>query len=403
MNIVFVSLQRINTDRESTSTCLAKEFAKNHKVLYVNPPIDRKSLYFGERDVFLDQHINLIKRKEKGLTEISANLFVLNPSAIMESINWISNQHIFSLLHKRNNKKLATNIQDAINELGFDSYILINDKDILRSFYLKEILKPALHIYLDRDYMFDNAYWKRHGIALEPKLMKKSDIILCNSPTFTKNALKYNENSFYIGNGCGLDLNNNVSLGNAPEQLKNIPRPLIGYVGAITSLRLDLNLLINIAKARKDWSLVLVGPDDEQFSSSELYQLPNVHYLGKIHKNEVISYINQFDVCINPQLINTTTIGNFPLKIIEYLHCGKPVVATSTEFMQDEFKTSTYLAIGVDEYIEKIEDALLEDSEIKRIQRKSYIQKFSWDKIADRVLSIINEHELKIRPVHFDK
>ena len=401
-NIVFVSLQRINTDRESTSTCLAKEFSKNHKVLYVNPPIDRKSLYFGERDVFVDNHINLIKNKEKGLTEVSPNLFVLNPSDIMESINWISNQNIFSLLNKRNNRKFAANIKGAINELGFDSYILINDKDILRSFYLKDILKPALHIYLDRDYMFDHPYWKRHGIDLEPKLMEKSDIVLCNSPTFTKNALKYNQDSFYIGNGCGLDLNSNDNAGDVPEPLKNISKPLIGYLGAMTSLRLDLNLLINIAKIRKDWNFVFVGPDDEQFRNSELYQLPNVHYLGKIHKNKVVSYINQFDVCINPQLINTTTIGNFPLKIIEYLLCGKPVVATATELMKEEFKSSTYLAVGVDEYIQKIEVALLEDSEIKRNQRKSYVQKFSWDKIANRVLSIIREHEPKNKPVYLD-
>ena len=402
MNIVFVSLQRINTDRESTSTCLAKEFAKNHKVLYINPPIDRKSLHFGEPDVFVKNHMNSIKRKEKGLSESSANLFVLNPAAIMESINWISNQNIFSLLNKRNNRKFAENIQEAINELGFDSYILINDKDILRSFYLKDILKPALHIYLDRDYMFDHPYWKKHGIDLEPKLMEKSDIILCNSPTFTKNALKYNQNSFYIGNGCGLDLNDNVNPGDVPEELKNIPRPLIGYVGAITSLRLDLNLLIDIAKARKDWNFVFVGPDDEQFSNSELYQLPNVHYLGKIHKNKVVSYINQFDVCINPQLINTTTIGNFPLKIIEYLLCGKPVVATATELMLEEFKSSTYLAIGADEYIEKIEAALCEDSEIKRSERRDYVQKFSWDKIAAHILSIIKEHEQKKMPVYLD-
>lgn len=402
MNIVFVSLQRINTDRESTSTCLAKEFAKNHKVLYVNPPIDRKSLYFGEPDVFVGNHINLIKRKEKGLTEISPNLFVLNSSEVMESINWISNQNIFSLLNKRNNKKFAADIQEAILELGFESYILINDKDILRSFYLKDILKPALQIYLDRDYMFDNPYWKRHGIELEPKLMAKSDIVLCNSPTFTKNALKYNQNSYYIGNGCGLDLDNEVNSGNIPEQLSNILKPIIGYVGAITSLRLDLDLLINLAKARKDWNFVLVGPDDEQFSSSELYQLPNVHYLGKIHKNKVLSYINHFDVCINPQLINATTIGNFPLKIIEYLLCGKPVVATATELMKEEFKSYTYLANGADEYIEKIEAALLEDSAMNGQKRKDYIQKFSWDKIADHVLSIIKEYEYKNSPVYLD-
>ena len=396
MNIVVVSLQRINADRESTSTCLAMELAKHHQVLYINPPIDRKSFYLGAHDEYTAKHINLIKKNAKGLYNLAQNLHVLDPGKLIESINWISNVGLYTFFNKKNNQRFAKDIQEAIDELGFESFILINDKDIIRSFYLKDLLKPRLNIYLDRDYMFENPYWKKHGLPMEPKLMEKSDIVLCNSPTFTQNALKYNKNSFYIGNGCGLNVQDNKESIAIPEQLKSIQKPVIGYVGAITSLRLDLNLLINIAKRKTDWNFVLLGPDDEDFRNSELYQLENVHYLGKTHKQEVPAFIHYFDVCINPQLINRTTIGNFPLKIIEYLLCGKPVVATSTDLMKEEFSTSTYLAIGEDDYINKIELAMLEDSDLLMEQRKQYVEKFSWDKITEQVLSIIENHEQKI-------
>ncbi len=43
---------------------------------------------------------------------------------------------------------------------------------------------------------------------------------------------------------------------------------------------------------------------------------------------ELPGYIQHFDVCINPQKLNPITIGNYPLKVDEYLAMGKPVVAT---------------------------------------------------------------------------
>ena len=56
MNFVFVSLQRINTDRESTSTNLARELARQgHNVLFVNSPVDRKDFLFASSDPRLSQ------------------------------------------------------------------------------------------------------------------------------------------------------------------------------------------------------------------------------------------------------------------------------------------------------------------------------------------------------------
>jgi glycosyltransferase involved in cell wall biosynthesis len=52
-------------------------------------------------------------------------------------------------------------------------------------------------------------------------------------------------------------------------------------------------------------------------------------FLGAQDVNRLPEYIKA-DVCINPQLLNETTKGNYPRKIDEYLAMGKPVVATKT-------------------------------------------------------------------------
>ena len=389
MNFVFVSLQRINTDRDSTSTSLAKELAKKHKVLYVNSPLDRRTVLSADTDEYTKAHIASIKSKKDPLTQMHENLWVLNPNHIIESINWIPSTTIFSAVNWINNNRFAKDIKDALKRLEFDQFILINDKDIFRSFYLKEILKPRYYLYLDRDHTLGIDYWKKHGESLEPKLMRKADAVVCNSYDFTKKAKQNNSNSFYIGNGFDLEQYSSDEKRDIPDDLKDIPEPRIGYVGALLTLRLNLDMMIEMAKVKPHWSFVMVGPEDEDFKKSELHDLPNVYFLGKKHTQDVPAYIEHFNVCLNPQILNEITMGNFPLKVVEYLALGKPVVATATNTMNEIFSNHTFLAEDTDSYIKQIEKALVEDRPALQEERKEFAKSFSWEKVAGILLSCI--------------
>ncbi|TGD79628.1 glycosyltransferase [Hymenobacter wooponensis] len=383
MNFVFVSLQRINTDRESTSTNLARELARqNHNVLYVNSPVNRKDYFIAPESPFVAAHLQAIKSKAAPLQELAPHLWVLYPTQPLESFNWVPSTPLFLWLIKFNNRRFGKEIQKAVQDLGFDDYILVNDKDIFRSFYLKEILNPRKYVYMDRDYTVGAPYWLRHGPSLEPALMRKADAVVCNSLDFTKRAQFFNPNSFYIGNGFDVAQFNISHSASVPSDLKRIPGPRIGYVGALITLRLDLNLLIEVARARPNWSFVLIGTEDEAFALSTLHKLPNVFFLGYKHTREVPAYLLHFDVCINPQVLNDFTRSNFPLKILEYLALGKPVVATETNTMNEVFAEHTYLATGAAEYLVQIDKALAEDNEALAQKRVDYAKKFSWEHIA---------------------
>src|SRR5690606_4708400 len=119
-----------------------------------------------------------------------------------------------------------------------------------------------------------------------------------------------------------------------PDDLKHIATPIVGYGGYLTSFRLDIDLIEGIANSRKDWTIVLVGPEDEVLRNSNLHKLSNVFFAGNKDPESLPQYLQHFDVCINPQLVNDLTIGNYPRKIDEYLAMGKPVVATSTKAME---------------------------------------------------------------------
>jgi teichuronic acid biosynthesis glycosyltransferase TuaH len=391
MNFVFLSLQRINTDRESTSTSLAKELAKNHRVLYVNPAIDRKTLLSAHHDQYIAAHIRDVKEGRPSLIQQQEQLWVLNPPSVLESINWIPFTDIFSVFNKLNNKRLAGDIQKALVALNFDSFILVNDKDMFRSFYLKELLKPRRYIYLDRDYTLAFDYWKKHGTRLEPQLMQKSDAVVCNSIDFTKRAARYNPQSYYIGNGCDLSLFDVNVNWPKPKNIEHTTQPIIGYVGALHSMRLDIPLLEQLVAARPEWTFVFAGEEDEQFKKSRLHELSNACFVGKIHKKNIPALVQYFDVCINPQLINEITIGNFPLKIVEYLAMGKPVVATATNTMKEVFNDYTFLATTRDEYLIALDEALQTDSRELHAARINFVKQYTWENVVSIFMSVVKK------------
>src|SRR5437763_3133704 len=104
-----------------------------------------------------------------------------------------------------------------------------------------------------------------------------------------------------------------------------LPRPVIGYVGGIHKF-FDVEMLAAMARAKPEWSWVLVGP--VQTSPRELKQIPNIHLAGPKAHEELPDYISGFDVGIVPYLSNGYTQTVVPTKINEYLAMGKPDVST---------------------------------------------------------------------------
>jgi glycosyltransferase involved in cell wall biosynthesis len=390
-DIIVVGQQPWDVEIGSNNKNLAIEFSKNNRVLYVNSALDTITLLKNRQEPKVQMRKAVIDKKQDGLIAIDNNLWTYYPDEIIRSINWIKSHRLFNFLNRINNKRFASSIAKAVKRLGFKNYILFNDSDIFRSFYLKEFLNPAVSIYYSRDYLLTVDYWKRHGSILEPLLIAKSDLCVANSTYLADYCQQYNPKSYYVGQGCDLSLFDNSNGFAIPDDIKLINRPVIGYVGALQSLRLDIELLGYIAKQRPDWSIVLVGPEDDQFKASNLHGIPNVHFLGSKDSSLLPAYINAFDVCINPQVVNQITIGNYPRKIDEYLVMGKPTVATATRAMEI-FSEHMYLGKNKEEYITLIQKALDEDSAKLQDKRKVFATSHSWENNAKEIYKAINTY-----------
>lgn len=376
-DIVIVGLQPWDVEIGSNCKNIAMEFSKHNRVLYVNSPLDRITLLKYRNDTKVKKRIEVINHKADSVVKISNNLWNCFPDTIIESINWIKNERIFDIFNKYNNKRFGSSIKKALDKLAFKNIILFNDNDIFRSFYLKEILKPSKTIYYSRDFLLSVDYWKYHGKKLEPMLIAKSDICVANSAYLADYCKKYNEKSYYVGQGCELEIFSGFK-GSIPADIQSLNRPIIGYVGALQSIRLDINLLTDLVRQKSEWTFVFVGPEDEAFKASNLHEFTNVHFTGSRQPEQLPAYIQAFDVCLNPQLINEVTIGNYPRKIDEYLAMGKPVVATKTHAMKI-FADYTFLGKTSSDYVQLIEKAMNEDSAQLQLKRKTFASTHSWE------------------------
>jgi teichuronic acid biosynthesis glycosyltransferase TuaH len=386
-DIVVVGLQPWDIPIGSNCKNIAIEFAKHNRVLYVNPPMDSNTRLRLKKNPLVAKRLQILESGDN-LLKIAPNMWNLYPRRMIRSINWIPSTAVFRRLNKWNNKKFAIDIQEALQKLGFHHFILFNDSDMFRSYHLPELLQPAVSVYYSRDNLMVHKYWYKHGHVLEPELMKKYDVVVTNSEHLANLARQHNPRSYNTGQGCDLSVFDPTVTYSVPDDIAAIRRPIIGYIGAVLSHRLDIAMLMELATRKPEWSFVFVGKPDETFKNSALNQLANVHFLGQKEEKVLPDYLAYFDVAMNPQSINEYTIGNYPRKVDEYLALGKPVVATETVTM-NIFKDVTYLGKTAADYIQLIERALKEDSPELARQRIALAATHTWENSVAEIYKAI--------------
>ncbi|MCK9312120.1 MAG: glycosyltransferase [Bacteroidales bacterium] len=379
-HFIITSLQIWEIEIGTTIRNIALEISKQNKVLYINTPLDHFTWLRSRNRPKSDHRIDVIRKKMPPVKQINENLWVLNFPFMIYSVNRLPTSFLFDFFNKINNRKMARYIQKQAKTLNFDNNILFIDNDIYRSQYMKEFLSPRLSIYYRRDYVIGRSYWKKNGTRLEPKLILKSDLVMANSEYFRKELSQNNPNSFLFETGVNMEIYTPTKTYPTPEEIRGIPRPIVGYVGSVNIWRLDEEVMCLMAEERPEYSFVYTGPEDDHFKKSRLHQFKNVYFTGSKEVCNLPSYIFAFDICINPQIINDITLGNYPLKIDEYLALGKPVVATETPGMIESFYDQVHLAKNAEDYLRLIDLALEESKdENLQIQRIKFAHTHSWE------------------------
>ncbi|MFB2878321.1 glycosyltransferase family 1 protein [Floridanema aerugineum] len=176
-----------------------------------------------------------------------------------------------------------------------------------------------------------------------------------------------------------------------PADQINIPHPRLGFFGVIDE-RMDIELLGEIAQARPDWHLVMIGPV-VKIDPTTLPNYPNIHYLGGKSYQELPEYVGGWDIAMLPFALNESTRFISPTKTPEYLAAGKPVISTSIRDVVRPYGENDLVKIAdnVTDFVAAAEELMSQDFDSSGWLEKvdSFLAENSWDSTWRRMMQLI--------------
>jgi glycosyltransferase involved in cell wall biosynthesis len=222
----------------------------------------------------------------------------------------------------------------------------------------------------------------------EEKMVNQADLVIVSAKELSDIPNLSGVNWVYIPHGVDLQRFENIDK-QPPREYDMKCDLIICYQGSIDRW-VDFDLLFHIAKMQPTWCIYLVGPIRHGFNPDilrSLGSLPNIKFVGRVKYNRIPSFISHSDVCVIPFLINSLTRGVNPLKLWEYLACGKPVVSTPLPEVDLQYPL-VRMASTPEKFVEAIKESVLEDLSIHQ-QRRRIAQTHSWDIVIDQIISLV--------------
>ena len=290
-----------------------------------------------------------------------------------------------------NDALLRNVLRKRMKQLGFRDIIAFPSTPMV-SGIMGQLGESSIHYFCVDDYsQYDGAY--RCIPLLEKQLLSKADSCFAVSdPLLKTRTVKSGETHFLP---MGVDTDHFRPFNEPPPgELASMRKPIVGFVGLLGSY-VDLDLIMQCAIAYPRVSFVVIGRT--MVDVSALSKAPNIHYLGEVAYEKVPQYARAFDVGLNPRIINQLTIAMNPLKIIEYLALGIPVVSTDLPAVR-KFSDHVYVAHSREQFIELIDVALKEADQAKRDARRVIAEAHSWRSIARNVSEIVERIDRAGRP-----
>jgi GT2 family glycosyltransferase/glycosyltransferase involved in cell wall biosynthesis len=230
----------------------------------------------------------------------------------------------------------------------------------------------------------------------ESQLLQHSDFVC-----YVSRALMQQEQALTGGRAVfidhGVDLHHFRALPpeEHPADIRDLPRPRIGFFGGLDDYIIDFDLLERIAVEFPEASLVLIG--DATCSMERFAKYPNVHWLGFQPYEKMPGYGSGFDVALMPWLDNDWIRHSNPIKLKEYLALGLPAV--TIDFPEAHYYAD-HLAIarGADAFIAEIR-RLLSSPPDRDVLRAAVLKK-SW---AHRAALLTELCEGRMQPADVEK
>jgi len=293
-----------------------------------------------------------------------------------------------------------------LSRLTFDTRLRRARRDLVRRGCRKIVLytwRPDYERALDAIefdlscYHIDDEYtFSRVEQALDPRerrLIEQSDRVFIHSPALLEKKGELNPHTTFVPNG--VDYAAYANPAEEPADLRDIPRPRIGYTGRVKR-QLDWPLIEALVRRHAEWQFVFVGaaaPHEEVRAARErMADCSNVCFLGAKSVWELAVYPQHFDVCIMPYRVDDYTRFIYPMKVNEYLAGGTPIVGSPIRSLE-AFDHVIELADTPEAWSAALARSLEPEAQRadRRAARQAAARENDWDRLTAKIARIMAE------------
>jgi glycosyltransferase involved in cell wall biosynthesis len=176
-------------------------------------------------------------------------------------------------------------------------------------------------------------------LEAEKKLLERVNKVICVSEplaeTLRSRMASYPSKPVHVlRNGYDEHVFNHKRNYPEPAALKGVPKPRVLVAGHISD-RIDWDGIRRASLLRPDWTWIFLGPADPGKVEQILHDLSGRGlWYPQAELADVPAWISHSDACAVPYRLNAFTFASYPLKAIEYLAMGVPVLSTRVPALQ---------------------------------------------------------------------
>jgi glycosyltransferase involved in cell wall biosynthesis len=168
------------------------------------------------------------------------------------------------------------------------------------------------------------------------------------------------------------------------------PAPVALSVGSVNAEQIDIPLLFELAEARPDLPIALVGPVNLPADvMASLERVGTIHLLGARPYDQVPAFLQHADVVVIPHLVTPFTESLDPVEAYECLAAGRPTIATPVAGFR-QFSPPIVLAERRS-FVETVSAALNQASPTGAPAHTDEVPIPSWRQRAESMLSLMDE------------
>ncbi len=348
---------------------LARGLVKSHPLLYVNAFWQRRPRWsLNDAQRAWHKLCRLASAKGGRSTPNHSGLHFHSPALIpFKPVRPIRNW---------NRRMLVKGLQQQLRLHSFEAPILFAALP-LGAEVVGALGEQLLIYYIMDEYAAMPGVYAEYIHDLEKRMLAEADLIFVTSSKLQAEKNGRKAPAVLLPHGVDFEHFHSAATtpGPMPEELRRLPRPLLGFCGTLAPW-IDPDILTQVSRAFPQGSVVLIGPQWIDFPMPKC--VPNLHWLGPRPYADLPNYAAHFDVGLIPFRQDKLTAYVNPLKLLEYLALGLPVVSTPLPDLA-RFGEVIFQANTTDDFIDQVKLALADRAPERHMRRFALAAGESWE------------------------